>query len=198
MYQVAHSGKEFACQCRRYKRRGFYPWGGKITQGRKWQPTLVFLPGEFHGQRSLVDYGPWITKSRTQLSDLACTHTVPLYNVIKLCHERCYSFSSIHCLTLAVGNLMTRYTAPCTMTLTFLEEPLCAISQQEDLLMPCYHQYFSVSWLCVNRLPEDSGQPIFSFHVNSTTSAGHQDLTIACKTHTHLTTHAYETSSSEA
>ncbi|KAM7226785.1 hypothetical protein CapIbe_021861, partial [Capra ibex] len=26
---------------------------------RKWQPTLVFLPGESHGQRSLVGYGPW-------------------------------------------------------------------------------------------------------------------------------------------
>ena len=26
---------------------------------RKWLPTLVFLPGEFHGQRSLVGYGPW-------------------------------------------------------------------------------------------------------------------------------------------
>ena len=26
---------------------------------RKWQPTPVFLPGESHGQRSLVDYSPW-------------------------------------------------------------------------------------------------------------------------------------------
>ena len=25
----------------------------------KWQPTPVFLPGEFHGQRSLVGYSPW-------------------------------------------------------------------------------------------------------------------------------------------
>ena len=25
---------------------------------RKWQPTPVFLPGESHGQRSLVDYSP--------------------------------------------------------------------------------------------------------------------------------------------
>ena len=24
-----------------------------------WQPTPVFLPGEFHGQRSLVGYSPW-------------------------------------------------------------------------------------------------------------------------------------------
>ena len=26
---------------------------------KKWQPSLVFLPGEFHGQRSLVGYSPW-------------------------------------------------------------------------------------------------------------------------------------------
>ena len=26
---------------------------------KKWQPTPVFLPGEFHGQRSLADYSPW-------------------------------------------------------------------------------------------------------------------------------------------
>ena len=26
---------------------------------REWLPTLVFLPGEFHGQRSLAGYGPW-------------------------------------------------------------------------------------------------------------------------------------------
>ena len=26
---------------------------------RKWQPTAVFLPGEFHGPKSLVGYSPW-------------------------------------------------------------------------------------------------------------------------------------------
>ena len=37
------SGKEFACQCRRY---GFDPWVGNISWRKKWQPTPVFLPGE--------------------------------------------------------------------------------------------------------------------------------------------------------
>ena len=50
------SGKESACQCRR---RGFGPWVDKIPWGRKWQPTLVFLPGKAHGQSSLVGYSPW-------------------------------------------------------------------------------------------------------------------------------------------
>ena len=53
------SGKEPACQCRREKRQGFYPWVGKIPWSRKWQPTPVFLAGKFHGQRSLAGYSQW-------------------------------------------------------------------------------------------------------------------------------------------
>ena len=36
---------------------------------RKWQPTLVFLPGESHGQRSLAGYSPWDHKAQTRLSN---------------------------------------------------------------------------------------------------------------------------------
>ena len=32
--------------------------GRSIPWRRKWQPTPVFLPGESHGQRSLVSYSP--------------------------------------------------------------------------------------------------------------------------------------------
>ena len=31
----------------------------KIPWRKKWQPTPVFLPGKFHGQRSLAGYSPW-------------------------------------------------------------------------------------------------------------------------------------------
>ena len=37
-------------QCRRHRRLGFDPWVGKIPWRRKWQPTLVFLPGKSHGR----------------------------------------------------------------------------------------------------------------------------------------------------
>ena len=30
------------------------------------QTIRVFLPGEFHGQRSVAGYSPWVTKSQTQ------------------------------------------------------------------------------------------------------------------------------------
>ena len=48
--------KESICQCRRHR---FNPQGGKIPWRRKRQPNPVFLPGEFHRQRSLVGYSPW-------------------------------------------------------------------------------------------------------------------------------------------
>ena len=48
----AASGKELVCQCRRCKRWGFNPWVGKIPWRRAWQPTPVFLPGEFHGKKN--------------------------------------------------------------------------------------------------------------------------------------------------
>ena len=38
---------------------GLIPWFGKIFWWKKWQPTPVFLPGESHGQRSLVGCSSW-------------------------------------------------------------------------------------------------------------------------------------------
>ena len=37
----------------------FDPWVGKISCRRAWLLTPGFLPGEFHGLRSLAGYGPW-------------------------------------------------------------------------------------------------------------------------------------------
>ena len=56
-FQVV-SGKEPPCQCRRL---GLNPWAGKTSWRRKLQPSLVFLPGESHGQRNLKVYSPWGT-----------------------------------------------------------------------------------------------------------------------------------------
>ena len=35
---------------------GLIPGWGRFPWRRKWQPTPVFLPGESHGQKSLVGY----------------------------------------------------------------------------------------------------------------------------------------------
>ena len=53
------SGKESACQSWRCKRLRFSSSVEKIPQRRAWHSTPVFLPGEFHGQRSLAGYSPW-------------------------------------------------------------------------------------------------------------------------------------------
>ena len=57
-----------------YGRPGFNPWVGKISWRREWLPTPVFLPGEFHGQRSLWATVHRVAKSGTLLSDWH-THT---------------------------------------------------------------------------------------------------------------------------
>ena len=71
-----HSGKETACQCRR---RQFDPWVKKIPWRRKWQPTLVSLPGKSHGQRSLAGYSPLghkESKRTKQLSTATCPQSL--------------------------------------------------------------------------------------------------------------------------
>ena len=49
----------------------FDPWVRKIPWRRECLPTPVFLPGEFHGQRSLEGYSPRGNKA----SDMAERHT---------------------------------------------------------------------------------------------------------------------------
>ena len=61
------NGKESACQFRRCR---FNTWVRKIPWRRKWQPTLVFLPGKPHWQRCLVGYSPWGHKESETTSRL--------------------------------------------------------------------------------------------------------------------------------
>ena len=49
----------------------FDPWVRKIPWSRKWQPTPVFLPGKFHGQRNLVGCCLWGCKE-SDTAEQAC------------------------------------------------------------------------------------------------------------------------------
>ena len=71
-------GKESACLCRRCKRCGFNPWVGKIPWSRKWQPTPLFLSGNFHGQKNLAGCSPWGRKESRH--DWAGTHTCNVHS----------------------------------------------------------------------------------------------------------------------
>ena len=61
----------------------FDPWIGKIPWRRKWQPTPVFLPGESHGQRSLMGYSPRGRKesdTTEQLLSLSLSLSLSMYS----------------------------------------------------------------------------------------------------------------------
>ena len=71
---------------------------------RKWQPTPVFLPGEFHGQRTLVGYSSWghkesYTTERLTLilfSIVAVSICIPTNGPRGFCF--CHTYSNIYCL----------------------------------------------------------------------------------------------------
>ena len=66
-------GKEPACNV-------FNPWVGKIPWRRAWQPTPGFLPGEFHGQRSLLCHNLWSHKQSDTTEHRTYTHSLYAYS----------------------------------------------------------------------------------------------------------------------
>ena len=77
MDQIPFSCKEPSCQCSRHKGHGFDPWIGKIPWSRAWQPTPVFLPGESHGQRSLVGCDVVLVSGVQQSESATCLQIYP-------------------------------------------------------------------------------------------------------------------------
>ena len=80
-------------QCRRPR---FDPWVGKIPWGREWLPTPVFLPGEFHGERSLVSHSPWghtksdMTEQQTSFISFEMLSLTPGINHLLLVCIQCF------------------------------------------------------------------------------------------------------------
>ena len=68
---------------------GLIPGSGRyLGQGNGCLPTAVFLPGEFHGQRSLMGYSPWSRKESDMIEGL----TFSLLLLIELLfHARLYA-----------------------------------------------------------------------------------------------------------
>ena len=73
------SGKESACQCRRFRRYGFHPRMGKIFWSRKWQPTQVFLLGKFH------DTGAWWAIVHGVTKELDVTEDTNTHKLLCVC-----------------------------------------------------------------------------------------------------------------
>jgi len=56
--QVALVVKNLLANAGDIRDTGLIPGSERFPGGGQWQPTPVFLPGEYHGQRSLVGYSP--------------------------------------------------------------------------------------------------------------------------------------------
>ena len=72
------SGKEPACQFRRYNRSRFYPYVGKTPSWRAWQSAPVYLPRESHYRGAWGGYSQSIELHRVRhdWSDLARTRAL--------------------------------------------------------------------------------------------------------------------------
>ena len=66
-------------QCRRPR---FGPWAWKIPWRREWPPTPVFLPGESHGERSLVATVRGVTKELGRTERLTLSVSLHVYYLL--------------------------------------------------------------------------------------------------------------------
>ena len=73
-------GKESACNA---GDMGSIPGLG-WSPGWEWQPTPVFLPGKFHGQRSLASYSPWDCKESTDWATYTSQLSNQFYDTLQI------------------------------------------------------------------------------------------------------------------
>ena len=68
------------------------PGVGKIPGRMKWQATPAFLPGESHGQRSLMGHSPWDRKE----SDTTEQLTLSIFSFFKTLYDNLHFACSFH------------------------------------------------------------------------------------------------------
>ena len=96
--------------CPQSRRTGFDPWVRMIHWRREWQPTPVFLPGEFHLQRSVAGYSPWGRKLSVTIEQLHfifndlqcwvnfwCTANIYFFHIPFNCGYRTVTMFSVLC-----------------------------------------------------------------------------------------------------
>ena len=100
---------------------------------RKWQPTPVFLPGESHGQRSLVGYSPWGRKESDPTERLHFHFTYASYSFLLICINN----------TLIMCNVNNKELGrQCEMTCNSLDS---RVSILHSTLIEHWGSYFSVA-----------------------------------------------------
>ena len=91
-----HRWYRICLQCRR---PGFNPWIRKSPWRRKWEPTPVFLPGEYHGQEKPGGLQSMGSQSRTRLSHSCPGITLVLKSLCqaKLTVRMIWGYSQLQC-----------------------------------------------------------------------------------------------------
>ena len=149
--------KESICQC---KRCGFHPWVRKIPWRREWQSTPVFLPGEFHGQRSLSQSFSSVTQSCPTLCDhmdssligLFCPWNSPGRNTGVGCHFLLQGIFPIQSLNLGLPHCrQTRYLLLLLLS-CFSRVRLCATHRRQPtrLPIPGVLQARTLEWVAIS------------------------------------------------
>ena len=120
------------------------PWVRKIPRRRKWQPTPILLPGEFHGERNLIGYGPWGHKE----SDTSNTFTFILLRwnfsfsssaISGSLDSRCSCSVTQPCLTLGPHELKpTRLPCPSLISLNLLKFMSIELVMLSNHLILCH------------------------------------------------------------
>ena len=119
---------------------------GREDPLEKWQPTPVFLPGKFHGQRSLVGYNivHGVAKSQTRVSNFTFTfsHQTTLRNESPL--------TASHDTTLSVSSSISRvWQKPCSsnlITFKYIIDTAITEITSHSMSIFCYN-------LLIQRLP---------------------------------------------
>ena len=108
------SSKESACNTGVAANTGLIPGSGRSPGGGHGNP-LLFLPGESHGQRSLVGYSPWGREESdmTEMTEDARTHAR-----VRLQAEHAHTDIRHPCRGYALGL--------CTLLPTYMREGACA------------------------------------------------------------------------
>ena len=87
-------GSEVKASALQWGRPGFDAWVRKIPWRRKWQSNPVFLPEDFHGQRSPVGYSLWGHKESDMTEQLTDTHSSYITSGWRLAGEAVFLPSS--------------------------------------------------------------------------------------------------------
>ena len=138
----------------------------KIPQSKKWQPTPVFLPGKFHGQRNLVGYSPWGHKELDMTEKLDLT----FFLLVDLKRIRLILFSLILMIRLQLTGLVYKTFLTGLLMCSYILHSNQSTPQAgiQVPLLPTYVLFFTSSQ-CESCSTVESGSSVVFIYIKSST-----------------------------